>query len=690
MTDLQNELVAENKKVNWEPDHIRDGRMGEWLSGAKDWAISRERYWGTPLPVWESEDKSERVVIGSVPELTEKAKKSKNRYFIMRHGEAEHNVAAILNSKDRTRYPLTDRGRAQAQAAAEVFKKEGVTKIFASPFIRAQETAGIIAKRLEIDSGQIVTDERIRELSFGDLDGLGFDAFFAFRDANLHSIDDKIPHGESYQDARKRYGDFLYDLEAKYIEETILIVSHGVMFESLQTITKGYTKEDAWERILSMKVEQGEYKELPFVPLPHNDDYELDLHRPYIDEVVLISPSGKEMRRTKEVLDVWFDSGAMPFAQDHYPFENQEWVDGSGYPADYIAEAVDQTRGWFYTLLAVGVLKKKGHAYNNVICLGHLLDKEGKKMSKSKGNVINPWEALSEWGADTLRFWMYSVNQAGDAKNFDEKTVKEADRTLSWFTNSAKFYSLFKGKEQKADKQILDTWMESRTHETVREVTDAMEVYQLYGATRAIQKLLEDLSQWYVRRIRDRARDGDSAALLTLRQTLRTTALLVAPFAPFVAEDIWQEVKDAHDPESVHLAEWPSGGEIDQDLTLHMRYVRESASKILKLRQQAGIVVRQPLKKATVTGTVPLELLALLAEEVNVEVVEVGHDISLDTTLTPELVRLRDTREFSRAVADARKNEGFSPHDTVEAVQGEGPHEVELSTGTVKFRLQRI
>lgn len=254
----------------------------------------------TPLPSWK--DAAGTVTtIDSVEELKRRIKRSGNRYFMLRHGEAENNVKDVLNGRDVHLYGLTQRGQAQAQATGEQLKSAGITTIYASPLRRTFETAQIAARVIGIPEDAIIVDERLREFNFGDWEGKNYHEFLAFRETHMSSCDDRIPGGESYQDARERFGDFIYELERTRTNEVVLIVTHGIGFESLETVAAGYDREKAWEVILATRTGYGETRELPFVPLPHNRYYELDLHPSYLNQVQVLSEAGEPLTPMNDV-----------------------------------------------------------------------------------------------------------------------------------------------------------------------------------------------------------------------------------------------------------------------------------------------------------------------------------------------------------------------------------------------------
>jgi len=687
MSKLKDELVSQNKKINWEPEHIRDGRFGEWLSDVKDWAFSRERYWGTPLPVWTDENNSEIKVIGSVDELKKLSKKSGNRYFIARHGEADHNLSDKISYSDENKIHLTKKGEQESKDIANKLKKEKITKIFSSPFTRTRETVEIISKDLEFPKENIVFDSRIGELNPGVFEGQTWTERNEWvqtqsEDNYYHTAPEK---GESHLDAKRRFGDFIYEIDSKYKNENILIVTHGVGLEVLPAVAEGAGRKRSYEIYLNTSRKTGQVFQLDFSPIPHNGDYELDLHRPYIDEIVL-EVNGKELRRVPEVVDVWFDSGAMSLSQNASEValnqkELKKRMDESPYPADFISEAVDQTRGWFYTLHAIGVLSGKGRAFKNVICLGHILDEKGQKMSKSKGNAVDSWKLIDKYGVDPLRLWMYSVNQPGEAKIFDEKTVDDVNKKIfNLFNNVLSFYELYSDKPAPKDRpkvsNVLDIWILALLDDLLLKVSKNMDSYKIFESVRSIRDFISDLSQWYLRRSRDRFKGEDEKdkedAVATLGFVIKEFSKTVAPFAPFWAEDIYRRITKNGEMLSVHLEDWPTPQKVNEKVLIEMSETRRIVSLSLEARAKSLIKIRQPLRELIIKkdeNALDKNFLEIIKDEVNVKSVvysdEVSSEVLLDTEITKELREEGEIREFIRALQEMRKNKKLLPEDRV-------------------------
>jgi isoleucyl-tRNA synthetase len=450
-TEYKEQLTGLNQEINWYPEHIKNGRFGNWLENNVDWALGRERYWGTPLPIWECEGCHHQLAVGSVAEMSELAEK---------------------------------------------------------------------------------------------------------------------------------------------------------------------------------------------------DLSELDLHRPFVDEVEFPCPEcdGK-MKRVLELIDVWFDSGAMPVAQWHYPFENEE-IFKQQFPADYICEAVDQTRGWFYSLHAISTLLFEKVSFRNVLSLGLILDGDGLKMSKSRGTVIDPWDVINEHGADAFRWYLYTASPPGQERRFSVDLVGEVMRnfTLTLWNVYSFFVTYARLDEWKPEpggmnvaevQNELDRWLLSELNTLTRDVTASLDTYDVLGATRPIQNFVDTLSKWYLRRSRRRFWKSESdadkeTAYATLYTALTTISKLLAPTMPFLAEELYQNLVTSVDkeaPESVHLADWPvyDKTSIDETLNSDMRLVMRLASLGHSARNQAAIKVRQPLAEAAFSVRSQKEVQALekyaelLSDELNVK-----------------------------------------------------------------------
>ena len=716
VSKIRKKLTGNNKKINWVPSYLKEGRFGKFLEEARDWNFSRERYWGTPLPVWRCGKCRKIEVIGSKDDI-KKQKFSNNRYFILRHGLSENNAEGIV-SDDPQKYSLTREGRIQIKRAAKKIRKEKINIILSSDILRCRETAEIIGKELDIKPRFF---EELREIKMGVLNGYSsteYRKFFYEEEKNFYKnykkkvkekkFYKKPEGGETWQELKVRMYNFLKKVEEKYQSKNILIVSHEDPLICLQMANEGISNKEEYRktRLIKKEISNGECFKLKFIFFPYNEKGELDFHRPYIDEVKFSCPlCFAKMERVEEVADCWFDSGSMPLAQAHWPFAQKPKAKSKNmalpelFPADFICEAIDQTRGWFYTLLAVSSLLGFGSPYKNVISVGHVLDGKGEKMSKSKGNIVDPWQIIEKYGVDALRWYFYTINQPGDSKMFDEREVKKSfNKFILTFYNSHTFYKTYaKPREilretarnnisvnQRIDQRqsastLLDKWIVSRLQGLIEEVKNYLDKFDIVSAAREIEKFtLDDLSNWYIRRSRQRfqrpkTKNELKQASNTLGFVLLELSKVAAPFIPFLSEEIYQNIAGKN--KSVHFEDFPKTQRKlrDKKLEEKMEKIKEIVAEGLTKRKEAGIKVRQPLaslKFQISNFKFQNELMSLIKDELNVKEVKTenkkgGLKVELDTEITPQLKEEGIVREIVRAIQGMRKSGGLKKENKI-------------------------
>jgi len=697
VTHFKDLLLKTNAETKWVPEHIKDGRFGKWLEGAHDWAISRNRFWGTPLPVWESED-GEAICVGSVEELAKLTKKKLTKIIFVRHGESEVNVN-LSRSSAVDKNPLTEKGRVAVEKMAENLS-EKIDALFASPVLRARQTAEILQKKL---GNEIIFDDLIKEYNNGKWEEKTVGelvkdaAYIEYKSQGKLSLSNKFTFrlgetGETRMEIIARAQKFLDKILKDYAGKTIMVVSHGGIFSCLNRIVRNTSNEKfiADEDAIDFNGTRVFYLD--------EEGKEFDLHKHRIDTLT-IEKDGKVFKRIPEVLDCWFESGSMPYAEMHYPFENKEKFEAR-FPAEFIAEGQDQTRGWFYTLHVLAAALTLGDspaipvaktcpAFKNVIVNGIVLAEDGKKMSKRLKNYPDPTELIEKYGADAMRMYLAtSPVMRAENLNFSETGVREVyNKAINMLWNVVEFYKMYQvesGGEVGKSSHVLDRWIMSRLGQLIREVTAALDSYEIADAARPIMAFIDDLSTWYLRRSRDRFKSENieekTGASNTLRLVFSDLAKLLAPFTPFVAEKLNLELGGS---ESIHLASWPQIDQYDTDESIlkNMETAWQIVEMGLALRVEAGVKVKQPLGKIMYMGKkLDPGIEQIIAEELNVKsvlyvetadnlfslikengVITVSLDSSIDESLRAEGL----VRELVRVVNQARKNMNLTPGDHI-------------------------
>ncbi len=677
---VKNNLIEEAKSMNWTPAHLKDGRFAAILDSAPDWTISRNRYWASPLPIWKNKA-GDKIFISSLAELKEKTKKSGNTYYVMRHGETDANLKNQIADDPGEHAALTEAGKLVTAESAKKLKAEtDIDLIFTSPFSRTKATALEVASVFDMAVNDIKDDKRLVEFNVGPT--YNGKTWMEYHNAFPKTPDyfTKAPEGgESYMALRHRVLDFIFETESTYQNKKILIVTHGGPAWLLAAGCEYLDIEKTLDMIRNESfsyLHNAEYKKLNFVPFPHNANYELDFHRPYIDAITLTDQKGEEYQRIPEVIDCWFESGSMPFAQDHYPFDRPNWIK-ENFPAGFVAEYVAQTRTWFYYSLVLSTILFGRAPFEHVITTGTLQAEDGQKMSKSKNNFPDPWILFDKYGVDALRLYlMASPLMKGEDANFSEKNVDDISKKLiGRLYNVLTFYEIYRDTalevhSKPASDNILDTWIISRLNQLTASVTRGMESYDIVEATRPFDLFIDDLSTWYLRRSRERIKSGDTNAKQTLYIVLKKLSQILAPFAPFTAEDIWQKLKTTGDDESVHLSNWPLADVVNDIVLSDMARARVIVEKALAARQENKIPVRQPLAKLSIAENMPAEFFDIIKDELNIKEISINEslpkgEVALETAITPELRAEGNIRELMRAIQDMRKSAGLTPSDTI-------------------------
>ena len=675
--ELKTKMLEQNERINWVPNHLKNGRFEHVIKTAPDWNISRNRFWASPLPIWKTESGKVEFV-PSIEKMKELTIKSGNTYSLMRHGEAESNLTHVWNLDGSDK--LTEQGIEQAKNAAKLFEQErgAPDVIICSPFTRTHQTAKLVAQHFGINETEIVTDIRLKEWFVGSkFAGTSIPEFIANIEQEKKDIYNQgYDDGESFKDVVARTGKCLYELEEKYQGKNILIVAHASALKAMIMVARGVSSENSSkldDELVAFK--NVEVRPLDFVPLSHNEYFELDLHKPYIDEVKLATKEGEPLTRIPEVIDCWFESGSMPFAQDHYPFERPHWQQ-ENFPGQFVVEYIAQTRTWFYYTLLVSTVLFGQTPFLNVVTTGNLNGTDGRKMSKSLGNYPDPMLLINKYGTDALRLYlMSSVLMKGEDSDFLEKSVDDMyKRVIGRLTNVLSFYQLYRDTSIETNQapqttSVLNTWILTRLAQVINEVTTAMESYDVTEAVRPLDGFVDDLSTWYLRRSRDVIKDGDVESKQVLYVVLKEFSKVMAPFAPFIVEHVWQELKLDTDVESVHLANWSSVEKVDQHVLDEMQKTRDVVSKALELRASSGIKIRQPLSKLVVPDSQKMSehYIELVLDEVNIKHVEFSQssETVLDTTITPELEEEGKVRDLIRAIQQARKDANLTPDQKV-------------------------